>query len=170
MPPHFPHSQRRAALPTRWRLVLCPVHPRLPSRPLVDSFLVRMPCAHLASCSSFRTFADGDQCASFDGDADRLMFFFTEGGGQFRMLDGDRIAILVAIYLNEKLAAAGLKLNLGMVQTAYANGGSTLYAAELGIPVACAKTGVKNLHHVALDYDVGVYFEANGHGTVRAAS
>ena len=27
-------------------------------------------------------------------------------------------------------------------------------------------TGVKHLHHVASRYDVGVYFEANGHGTV----
>ena len=27
-------------------------------------------------------------------------------------------------------------------------------------------TGVKHLHHEALKYDVGVYFEANGHGTV----
>ena len=35
------------------------------------------------------------------------------------------------------------------------------------IPVACANTGVKHLHHKALDFDMGVYFEANGHGTVR---
>ena len=27
-------------------------------------------------------------------------------------------------------------------------------------------TGVKHLHHKASGYDVGVYFEANGHGTV----
>jgi phosphoacetylglucosamine mutase len=32
--------------------------------------------------------------------------------------------------------------------------------------VAVAKTGVKFVHHKALDFDVGVYFEANGHGTV----
>ncbi|XP_006817898.1 phosphoacetylglucosamine mutase-like [Saccoglossus kowalevskii] len=34
------------------------------------------------------------------------------------------------------------------------------------VPVACVATGVKHLHHRALDYDIGVYFEANGHGTV----
>lgn len=27
-------------------------------------------------------------------------------------------------------------------------------------------TGVKWLHHKAIEYDIGVYFEANGHGTV----
>ena len=30
----------------------------------------------------------------------------------------------------------------------------------------CVSTGVKHLHHAAEHYDVGVYFEANGHGTV----
>lgn len=34
------------------------------------------------------------------------------------------------------------------------------------VPVACVKTGVKHLHHKAAEYDIGVYFEANGHGTV----
>lgn len=32
--------------------------------------------------------------------------------------------------------------------------------------MACVPTGVKYLHHKALEYDVGVYFEANGHGTI----
>lgn len=30
----------------------------------------------------------------------------------------------------------------------------------------CTKTGVKHLHHAAQEFDIGVYFEANGHGTV----
>merc|ERR1711924_110219 len=30
----------------------------------------------------------------------------------------------------------------------------------------CAKTGVKHCHHAALVLDIGIYFEANGHGTV----
>lgn len=34
------------------------------------------------------------------------------------------------------------------------------------VSVCCTKTGVKHLHHAAQEYDVGVYFEANGHGTV----
>lgn len=36
----------------------------------------------------------------------------------------------------------------------------------LQVPVHCVKTGVKHLHHKAQEFDVGVYFEANGHGTV----
>jgi hypothetical protein len=74
---------------------------------------------------------------------------------------------LVAGYLKELLAQTGLTLNLGLVQTAYANGSSTNFiTSKLNVPVACAPTGVKHLHHKALDFDIGVYFEANGHGTV----
>lgn len=37
---------------------------------------------------------------------------------------------------------------------------------NLKLPVICTPTGVKHLHHAATRFDVGVYFEANGHGTV----
>lgn len=40
------------------------------------------------------------------------------------------------------------------------------YLKSTGVPIAVAKTGVKFVHHEADKYDVGVYFEANGHGTV----
>ena len=39
-----------------------------------------------------------------------------------------------------------------------------------GLPVACTSTGVKHLHHRAASFDIGVYFEANGHGTVLFGS
>ena len=32
--------------------------------------------------------------------------------------------------------------------------------------MVCTSTGVKHLHHRAAMFDIGVYFEANGHGTV----
>ena len=38
------------------------------------------------------------------------------------------------------------------------------------VPVTCTPTGVKHLHHAAERYDVGVYFEANGHGTILFSS
>ena len=83
------------------------------------------------------------------------------------LLDGDKIAILLAKYLKELINKSKLNVKLGLVQTAYANGASTDYIKnQLGIDVCCAITGVKNLHHEALKYDVGVYFEANGHGTI----
>lgn len=56
---------------------------------------------------------------------------------------------------------------MGVVQTAYANGASSQYLHDImKIEIACVPTGVKHLHHKAADFDIGVYFEANGHGTV----
>uniref|UniRef100_A0A1B6KB84 Phosphoacetylglucosamine mutase n=1 Tax=Graphocephala atropunctata TaxID=36148 RepID=A0A1B6KB84_9HEMI len=107
------------------------------------------------------------RCASVDGDADRLVYYFLDDNNAFHLLDGDRIATLVAGYLKELMEESGLELEMGLVQTAYANGSSTKYISQsLKVPVACVPTGVKNLHKKALEFDIGVYFEANGHGTV----
>jgi phosphoacetylglucosamine mutase len=39
--------------------------------------------------------------------------------------------------------------------------------STLQIPVLIAKTSVKHLHHAAVEhFDIGIYFEAYGHGTV----
>ena len=88
-------------------------------------------------------------------------------------MDGDKIAILSAGFIMKKIQQANLKhsdgrpISVGLVQTAYANGSSTSYVKDkLQIPVVFTPTGVKHLHHAATEFDVGVYFEANGHGTV----
>ncbi|KAK9471164.1 putative phosphoacetylglucosamine mutase [Dipodascopsis tothii] len=104
---------------------------------------------------------------SFDGDADRIVFYYADAAGAFHLLDGDRIAALATKYLKQLVAEAGLDLAVGVVQTAYANGNSTTAIGALGVNVTCTPTGVKHLHKAAHEnYDVGVYFEANGHGTV----
>lgn len=105
---------------------------------------------------------------SFDGDADRLICYYQNNNGDFRLLDGDKLSTLIASFLQSLLKdLPELKLNIGVVQTAYANGSSTKYIEDgLKMPVRCTPTGVKHLHHEALNFEVGVYFEANGHGTV----
>ncbi|GFY73170.1 phosphoacetylglucosamine mutase [Trichonephila inaurata madagascariensis] len=109
----------------------------------------------------------GKRYASFDGDADRVVYFYKTGNGNFHLLDGGKIAALVAKFLKDLVQVTGLNLSMRVIQTAYANGSSTKYTEnELNIPVVCVPTGVKYLHHEALKYDVGIYFEANGHGTV----
>ncbi|KAL4871783.1 hypothetical protein BDV12DRAFT_20016 [Aspergillus spectabilis] len=110
-----------------------------------------------------------ERCASLDGDADRIIYYFMDEGNVFRMLDGDRIATLAASFIGDLARSAGIasKLNIGVIQTAYANGASTDYIEKvLKLPSVCTNTGVKHLHHAALRFDVGVYFEANGHGTI----
>lgn len=111
-----------------------------------------------------------DLYCSFDGDADRIVFYYQDASKSFHLLDGDKISTLFAKFLQKLLVESHLQdqLKLGVVQTAYANGNSTKYLDQiLHVPVSCTKTGVKHLHHEAQSsYDIGIYFEANGHGTV----
>lgn len=111
----------------------------------------------------------GDRLCSFDGDADRIIFYYLRGNPNhkesFRLLDGDKIASLATDFISELVKRAGVELKVGCVQTAYANGSSTKYLKQR-VPVTCTPTGVKYLHHAAEMYDVGIYFEANGHGTI----
>jgi len=114
-----------------------------------------------------------ERCASFDGDADRIVYYFIDNDNKFCLLDGDRIATLAASFLGDLGRQSGLadSLKIGVVQTAYANGASTDYITKsLNLPVICTPTGVKHLHHAATRFDIGVYFEANGHGTVLFSS
>jgi phosphoacetylglucosamine mutase len=75
----------------------------------------------------------GQRGCSLDGDADRLMYFYLDDRGQFHMLDGDKIAALVAAFIVELVRNAGLdsQIKVGVVQTAYANGASTKYLTEV---------------------------------------
>ncbi|KAL3083257.1 hypothetical protein niasHS_011059 [Heterodera schachtii] len=117
------------------------------------------------------------RCASLDGDADRLIYFYpsaanANGGGGVVLLDGDHIAALFATFIAQQFSVAEklghkIPLSFGVVQTAYANGNSTRFFTEkLGIEPVITKTGVKYLEEAALNFDIGLYFEANGHGTV----
>ncbi|CAJ0579235.1 unnamed protein product, partial [Mesorhabditis spiculigera] len=125
---------------------------------------------------AFGDVAPDVRCASLDGDADRLIYFRASDSQRLdaseigvTLLDGDKIATLFSRFLIEQLREAGLfgQLTVGVVQTAYANGASTAYIRDvLGVTPVFVPTGVKHLHHEAVKYDIGVYFEANGHGTV----
>ena len=37
---------------------------------------------------------------------------------------------------------------------------------NIHIDIICTPTGIKHLHHEAINYDIGIYFETNGHGTI----
>ena len=135
--------------------------------------------------TTVRNSAPKDYCASLDGDADRIVFFASppsnpsdnddDSALALCLLDGDRIACLWCEFVQGELQVLRRyvpnlpDLKLGLVQTAYANGASTRYLQTVigSESVAIAKTGVKHLHAAAHDqFDIGIYFEANGHGTV----
>lgn len=119
----------------------------------------------------------GLRCASLDGDADRIVYFIVlPDSNKIDLVDGDKILSLFALFIQEQLNflngdEEGKTCNpycprLGVVQTAYANGASTAFLKNLGLEVVFTSTGVKYLHEKATEYDIGIYFEANGHGTI----
>ncbi|XP_073151070.1 phosphoacetylglucosamine mutase [Henckelia pumila] len=119
----------------------------------------------------------GARCASLDGDADRLVYFYVlSNSDKIDLVDGDKILTLFALFIEEQLgilngagdvkADNSYQTRLGVIQTAYANGASTDYLKQLGLEVVFTPTGVKYLHEKAAKYDIGIYFEANGHGTI----
>ncbi|KAI3438187.1 hypothetical protein D9Q98_000624 [Chlorella vulgaris] len=122
--------------------------------------------------SNFQGVPPGARCCAVDGDSDRLMYFtpLQEAGGRALLFDGDRIACLSAMLLKDlisQLPPAAQDVSVGIIQTAYANGAASRYIRDnLGCSVEVTPTGVKYLHEAAHHFDVGVYFEANGHGTV----
>jgi len=74
--------------------------------------------------------APNTRYASLDGDADRLLYYYTDAESKFHLLDGDKISSLYAAYLKELLEISNLNFSLGVVQTAYANGSSTSYLQD----------------------------------------
>jgi phosphoacetylglucosamine mutase len=58
-------------------------------------------------------------------------------------------------------------ISTGVACTAYSNGAFMNYIAKtLGLKLVVAKTGVKHLHKKAKQFDIALYFESNGHGTI----
>ena len=112
--------------------------------------------------------AAGKRFCSLDGDADRLLYWRVNPSDlRLEIMDGDKEMALAALWVRKQLDDLALEgVSMGVVKTAYANGASNDYMREHGIEVVLAKTGVKHLHPLAEKFDVGMYFEANGHGTV----
>jgi len=99
---------------------------------------------------------------SFDGDVDRLILF--DSGS--RIFDGDAQSVFFAELIKRQLEAEKLTANMGVVLSHYSNMGAVDYLKNLGFTVVLAQTGVKNFVREARKYDIGIYFEPNGHGSV----
>lgn len=111
----------------------------------------------------------GDFWASLDGDADRLVVFKpVEASNEIILADGDRFSALVTWFIVKHLKVAEVSdLSIAVAQTAYSNGAATKFFESLSsVEVVIAKTGVKHLERAVKPFDVGVYWEPNGHGTV----
>ena len=112
------------------------------------------------------------------------MYYLPNADG-LSLLDGDKQISLVAVFFktilqqiqsladlldkHQTLGENFLGWDIGMVQTAYANGASTNFLKSKGLTCTMAANGVKNSHPIALTFDVGIYCESNGHGTFHVS-
>lgn len=101
-------------------------------------------------------------CGSFDGDVDRLILFTPDA----QIFDGDAQSVFIAELIKKELEASNISADIGVVLSYYSNMGAMDYLKNLGFNVVLAQTGVKNFVKEARKYDIGIYFEPNGHGSV----
>jgi phosphoacetylglucosamine mutase len=107
--------------------------------------------------------------ASLDGNADRLVYYYSDSETKaLKLIDGDKISSLAAMFIKNLIQKANLgHLKIGVVQSPYANGNSTRYLTEvLELPLTISKACARNFHYDFETYDIGIYFEAKGHGDI----
>ncbi|KAI4290805.1 phosphoacetylglucosamine mutase [Pancytospora philotis] len=106
--------------------------------------------------------SSGAVVASFDGDVDRLIFF----GSGMRLFDGDAQAAYIVQHIKALADQEGIDASFGVILSFYSNMGAVEYLQK-SFKVVFAQTGVKNFVREARNFDVGVYYEPNGHGSVH---
>jgi phosphoacetylglucosamine mutase len=111
---------------------------------------------------------------SIDGDADRAVFYYYDDT-HIDIFDGDYLSLLILRYVVDAIDGKHVGvLRIGVVHTGYANGGflqeidniKNMTKPNITITRVCQPTGVKHLIRVSEDFDISIYFEPNGHGSV----
>jgi phosphoacetylglucosamine mutase len=136
---------------------------------------------------------------SFDGDADRIVFYYLSPDDQngyipytditnlnIHLMNGDHISMLILKYIVYSLLNSAHmaehfdddQIRIGIIHTGYSNGGFTEAVDSLAnqtrdidrrinISRQVTPVGVKHLIKAGKNYDIAIYFEANGHGSVQ---
>ncbi|CAD2104453.1 phosphoacetylglucosamine mutase, putative [Plasmodium vinckei] len=142
-------------------------------------------------------YCNNSKCCTFDGDADRIIYFFIKHDNlenEIEILDGPKIVCLlfkciIKILSNisikiEKQNEEMKKIDINIIHTAYVNFSFIHYINNLiknisieipifnyiNINIICTKTGMKNLDNIARKSSIGILFESNGHGSIYADS
>lgn len=126
------------------------------------------------------TIYEGEWFCSFDGDADRLVYFMPHKGS-IKIIDGVRLLAVkmkfLAFILSRLDRTAGDAIKVAVMVNHYANGGAIRYITRCmdewnasGCDVKWAlelcRVGVKNMLDKVPKYDISVFYEANGHGSL----
>ncbi|KAM0678200.1 hypothetical protein BDAP_001215 [Binucleata daphniae] len=101
------------------------------------------------------------RCASFDGDADRLVYFTCKPN--FAVVGGDRTAVFLAHKISN--LTKDLDISVGVVLSYYSNS-AAISSIPKNVRCVLSNTGVKNFIKLSRSFDIGIFFEPNGHGSV----
>ncbi len=105
---------------------------------------------------------------SIDGDNDRNIGCYFDGNGNLNLIDGNKIAAYIIRCVKKNIEELDLKLDIGYIMTVLANKSAEKYVEkELKLPVERTKVGDKYTRAGAERFDIGVYYEASGHGAVH---
>lgn len=99
--------------------------------------------------------------AAFDGDADRIIYFKMKND-KIRILDGDNLCIKLGMILNKVFP----EQKIGCVLSIYSNSKAINFAKQF-MQVEIAETGVKNFIKKVKAFELGLFFEPNGHGSLH---
>ncbi|KAI5180162.1 phosphoacetylglucosamine mutase [Nematocida sp. AWRm80] len=109
-----------------------------------------------------KVFSENKLICSFDGDADRIVYLSPESN---KIIDGDRLCVLLTLFINHLLTVVGSKIGITSVVTDYSNGAAMKKLQSIS-DLKIAGTGVKNMQREASKHTISVWFESNGHGTI----
>lgn len=102
---------------------------------------------------------------AFDGDMDRVIYFFIKEKKIIKIFDGDRQASIILLFLHNMINELEMNVSIGCVLSDYSNMSAVNYCNSI-VETERGRTGIKNLIKKAKEYDIGVYNEPNGHGGI----
>lgn len=107
--------------------------------------------------------AEGRVGASFDGDADRLVIYRTDGKS-FELINGDKAAGLCGLFIKSCLAHFfDSSFACAVVTTNYSDTATRDFIQSLGLKWVVCPVGFKHLEAAAHSLSVAILFESNGH-------
>ncbi|KAI0984347.1 hypothetical protein GJ496_003984 [Pomphorhynchus laevis] len=108
-------------------------------------------------------------CCSFDGDGDRLVFYFkNEMLSEMQILNGGHITILLVIFFKSIINYIGcIKCTIMVALNTYSNSAIKRYIeGVLGVHVVDTSDSISEMRKNVGKADIGIYFSVNGHGSV----
>ena len=118
-----------------------------------------------------RTPPPGQKCVSFDHQGNRLLYYYHQPNvhpDQVRLLDGSRMAVLFAMYIQDLMISVAPQSTLVVVQTITSNSASSKYL-ERRLRVHVRRVPVSRLAMLreAAKHDVALVFDEEGFGTLH---